>query len=129
MTADILRRLLAALAVTASLTATAPVRAAEAEDADHAAATEEDYYYQATPSAGKPVRLSQVKAAARAEQRMARLDAMRWYGFSGSRPTATAMAFTTMYSPAWQQPGGRPFAWYHASRPLWIYGGGYAIYR
>ena len=31
------------------------------------------------------------------------------------------MPFTSMYSPAWQQPGGRPFAWYTSSRPIFIY--------
>ncbi len=65
--------------------------------------------------------LAQQKAAARAEQRMGRLAAMRWYGFSGSRPTASGLPWTTMYSPAWQQPGGRPFAWYTSYRPTVIY--------
>ena len=65
--------------------------------------------------------VAQQKAMERGAQRMARLEAMRWYGFSNSRPTATAMPFTTMYSPAWQQPGGRPFAWYSSSRPIVIY--------
>jgi hypothetical protein len=61
------------------------------------------------------------KSMARSHQRMARLEAMRWYGFSGARPTASGMPFTTMYSPAWQQPGGRPFAWHTSSRPVTIY--------
>jgi hypothetical protein len=58
---------------------------------------------------------------ARGQQRMARLEAMRWYGFQGTRPTASGMPYTTMYSHAWQQPGGRPFAWYSSSRPITVY--------
>jgi hypothetical protein len=65
--------------------------------------------------------VAQQKAMERGAQRMARLEASRWYGFSNSRPTASGMPFTTMYSPAWAQPGGRPFAWYTSSRPIVIY--------
>lgn len=65
--------------------------------------------------------IAQQKAMERGAQRMARLEASRWYGFSNSRPTASGMPFTTMYSPAWQQPGGRPFAWCNSSRPIVIY--------
>lgn len=65
--------------------------------------------------------VAQQKAMERGAQRMARLEASRWYGFSNSRPTASGMPFTTMYSPAWQQPGGRPFVWYSSSRPIVIY--------
>ena len=43
--------------------------------------------------------LAQQKASLRGAQRMARLDAMRWYGFSNSRPTASAMPWTTHVQP------------------------------
>src|ERR1700752_330430 len=53
----------------------------------------------------------QQKAQVRAAQRTARIASMNWYGMSNSRPTAASPPFTSMYSPVWQQPGGRPFAW------------------
>lgn len=82
----------------------------------------EDYsYYRPVHEKTPTPTIAQQKAAARAEQRMARLAAMRWYGFSGGRPTASGLPWTTMYSPAWQQPGGRPFAWYMSYRPTVIY--------
>jgi hypothetical protein len=85
-----------------------------------AASAEESWYRAAAPSADK-MTVAREKSMARSHQRMARLEAMRWYGFSGARPTASGMPFTTMYSPAWQQPGGRPFAWHTSSRPVTIY--------
>ncbi|MCA9236575.1 MAG: hypothetical protein KDA44_13960 [Planctomycetales bacterium] len=87
-----------------------------------AAAADDSYYYSAPPQRAAPPNIAQQKAQARGEQRMQRLAAMRAYGMSGSRPTASAMAFTTMYAPAWQMPGGRPFAWWQASnRGMIIY--------
>ncbi len=85
------------------------------------AAAESESWYRSLPPRAEKMTISKEKAIARGQQRMARLDAMRWYGFSNSRPTAAAMPYTTMYSPAWQQPGGRPFAWYTSSRPVIIY--------
>jgi len=83
----------------------------------------DDYgYYRPVREKNATPTLAQQKAIARAQQRTERLESMRWYGFSGSRPTASGLPWTTMYSPAWQQPGGRPFAWYYASaRPTVIY--------
>jgi hypothetical protein len=81
--------------------------------------TEESTYQPPAPPTA-PLSLAREKAVQRGEQRMARLAAMKWYGFSNSRPTAAAAPFTTMYSPAWQMPGGRPFAWYTSSRPIVI---------
>lgn len=89
----------------------------------------ENWYYRAPPAKVNPPTIAQQKSAVRAQQRMARLEAMRWYGFSASRPQATAMAFTSMYSPAWQMPGGRPFAWYSGSRPVVIFNHSESFYR
>jgi hypothetical protein len=87
--------------------------------ADEQVLTEESTYQPPAPPI-EPLSLAREKAVQRGEQRMARLAAMKWYGFSNSRPTATTAPFTTMYSPAWQMPGGRPFAWYTSSRPIVI---------
>ena len=65
------------------------------------------------------------KAKQRAAQRMARLDSLRWYGMSNSRPTAASTPYTSMYSPAWQMPGGRPFAWFHTRPTLLLVPGAY----
>ncbi|HYO23637.1 MAG TPA: hypothetical protein VEQ85_01680 [Lacipirellulaceae bacterium] len=78
------------------------------------------WYYRPAPERDHEPTVAQQKAMARGAQRMARLEALRWYGFSNSRPTASAMAWTTMYSPAWQTPGGRPFAWHVSQRPTVI---------
>ena len=88
-------------------------RACAADDQPRSEADVDDqswYYTQGSPAKVKPIK--QQKAEARAAARMARLDSSRWYGFQHARPTATGIPFTTMYSPAWQMPGGRPFAWY-----------------
>jgi hypothetical protein len=63
------------------------------------------------------------RAFARANQRNARLASLAWYGMFNGRPMAAPTPFTSMYSPTWQQPGGRPFAWYTSNTPT------YVIYR
>lgn len=85
-----------------------------------APASEESWYRSPAPRAEKQS-LAREKAISRGSARMARLEAMRWYGFSNSRPTAATMPFTTSYGSSWQYPGGRPFAWYANSRPVVIY--------
>jgi hypothetical protein len=102
-----------------------PAAAAPAQEfgetaGDSSQSSLDDSLYREPASRAPAPTLARQKAIARGEQRMARLEALRWYGFSNSRPTASAMPFTTMYSPAWQQPGGRPFAWYTSSRPILI---------
>jgi hypothetical protein len=92
-------------------------------------AADEAWSYRNPPQREAKPTLAQERAIVRGQQRAARLEAMRWYGFSGSRPTASGIPFTTMYSPAWQQPGGRPFAWYTSSRPIIIYTPDHAVYR
>ncbi len=90
---------------------------------------ETDWYYRPAPERAAQPSFAQQKAMRRGEERTQRLEAMRWYGFSNSRPTASAMPFTSMYSPAWQRPGGRPFAWYMSSRPIVVYSRPYVLYR
>jgi hypothetical protein len=75
-------------------------------------------WYRSPTVKEEKITIAREKSMARGQARMARLDAMRWYGYSNSRPTAATMPFTTMYSPAWQMPGGRPFAWYTTARPV-----------
>ena len=62
----------------------------------------------------------QQKAMVRADQRMSRMASMQWYGMSNSRPQASGTPFSTRYSPLWEMPGGRPYAWYPNSRPGYV---------
>lgn len=111
----------------ASVLASAAIAQDVAQPAEPAPLGEEGTYYRPVTERTPPVRLSVQKAQARGAQRMARLDAMRWYGFSNSRPTAAAIPWTTMYSPAWQTPGGRPFAWYQTKRPVVVINHAYPV--
>jgi len=120
--------LLAALAMTVATAAQAQEPATPAPQAP-AGAPGETWYYRSSPEREQTFTVAQQKAMARGSQRMARLESMRWYGMSGSRPTATPMPWSTMYSPAWQMPGGRPFAWYLTHRPVVIINSPTPLYR
>ncbi len=105
-----------ALALVCAQTAQSQEVAAESKPA--ADASENDWYYGPTGAQPEQKTLGRQKAELRAKQRLSRLSTMRWYGFSGSRPTAAALPFTTAYSPHWTRPGGRPFGWYISQRPV-----------
>lgn len=81
-------------------------------------AAEKDWYYGPTGTQPEVKTLGRQRAEMRARQRLTRMESMRWYGFSASRPTAAGIPFTTEYSPKWTRPGGRPFAWYTSQRPV-----------
>jgi hypothetical protein len=89
----------------------------------------DSWYYRSSPERETTLTIAQQKAVQRAAQRMARLDAMRWYGFSNSRPTASSIPWTTMYAPAWQTPGGRPFGWHVSHRPIVVIAPPISVYR
>jgi hypothetical protein len=114
------RSVLLTLAMLAASTAAAQQLEEAAPQDPAVPAAGESWSYSRATERDAELSISKQKAMTRGAQRMARLDAMRWYGFSGSRPTATAMPYTTMYSPAWQMPGGRPYAWYISRRPVVI---------
>lgn len=100
--------------------------AAQAQEADRPAVAspeapntaEKEWYYGPSKHQPETKSLRHQKAELRARHRIARIESMRWYGFSASRPTAAGIPFTTMYSPAWTRPGNRPFAWYTSQRPV-----------
>jgi hypothetical protein len=52
-------------------------------------------------------RNAEQKAAARRN----RIAAMRWFGYSASRPTASPSPFTGRYSPTWVGNGMHPYKW------------------
>ncbi|MEM8864309.1 MAG: hypothetical protein AAGF31_02040 [Planctomycetota bacterium] len=68
-----------------------------------------------------PLQIIQQKAQRRAMARIRRIETMNAYGMSNSRPTANAAPLTGMYSPAWQMPGGRPYAWFTNRAPQYIF--------
>jgi hypothetical protein len=70
------------------------------------------------------------KAEIQADQRLARLAAMKWHGFSNSRPVASPMPFTGQYSPAWVGNGWERYDWVGGSTaPSTLYVEGYTIAR
>jgi hypothetical protein len=64
-----------------------------------------------------PAQAVRRKAEARTAQRMQRLAAMKWYGFSNSRPQASISPFTSVYSPAWIGNGYHRYDWVGGSYP------------
>jgi hypothetical protein len=101
------------------LTAGATLRAQDLGRDNSPADGERDqtWYRQPTTYQSDTRAIIQQKAQVRAAQRDARLASLSWYGMSNSRPTAAPTPFTSLYSPVWQQPGGRPFAWNTACWP------------
>jgi hypothetical protein len=80
----------------------------------------ESWYYQQPNYQPNPRAIIHQKALARSSQRDARLASLNWYGMYNARPTAAPTPFTTLYSPVWQVPGGRPFAWYPTWRTVYV---------
>ena len=57
------------------------------------------------------------KAELKADQRLARLAAQKWYGYSNSRPEASPIPFMGQYSPAWVGNGWNRYDWYDVGGP------------
>lgn len=51
------------------------------------------------------------KAERKAQERRDRMAAMKWYGYSASRPQASPTPFMGSYSPRWVGNSGNPFGW------------------
>lgn len=116
---------LSAFALLVGLHSNVSIQTASAERAvtpDEAAAEGSSEWYYGTKEETKSI--ARQKAELRAQQRMDRLASQKWYGFQPGRPTASGMPFTTMYSPAWSRPGGRPFSWY-TGYPTVVHNHGY----
>ena len=62
-----------------------------------------------------PAQAVRRKAELRAGQRMGRLAAMKWFGFSNSRPQASPVPMMGGYSPAWIGNGDDRYDWVGAS--------------
>lgn len=62
-----------------------------------------------------PAQAVRRKAELRAGQRMGRIAAMKWFGFSNSRPQASPIPMMGGYSPAWIGNGDDRYDWVGAS--------------
>ena len=54
----------------------------------------------------------------KAAQRRYRLAAMRWYGFSNSRPQASPLPQMGVYSPVWSSSHQDPYRWVGGGAPV-----------
>jgi hypothetical protein len=69
-------------------------------------------YLQAMRRYDDPQQAVRRNAEQRAAERRARIAAMKWYGFSNSRPQASPTPFMGTYSPVWSGNSWAPYHWY-----------------
>ncbi len=119
----VLNWIMLAVIVGACLAAPAPILGQEQEliPSEEMAQERDESWYREQPAYKLDTRAIIVqKAQVRAAQRQERMASLAWYGMSNSRPTGAPTPFTSRYSPAWEMPGGRPFAWYPYARPGYV---------
>lgn len=91
------------------------------------------WYYGSTSPVTTPTvetrSIAQQKAQLRAEQRMARLEALRRHGLTPNRPPAVAMPFTSVHTLSWMRSGRSPFIYYRSDRPRVYYSYPRVVYR
>ena len=88
-------------------------------------ATPEMWFYdQAMRQYKDPKMAVRAKAEFQAQQRLRRLELMKWFGFSNSRPTASSDPYNGDYSPHWcANPGYYPSRWNGVGRTsIYYYG-------
>jgi hypothetical protein len=110
--------LIVGVSISACSTAVAQQRGRQAKF--EAVEVEDSLYYQQPTQRPDARAIIQQKAQMRAAQRNSRMASLSWYGMSNGRPTAAPTPFTSLYSPVWQMPGGRPYAWYPSMWPSYI---------
>jgi hypothetical protein len=70
------------------------------------------FYEQAMRQYKDPKVAVRAKAEYRAEQRQRRIESMKWFGFSNSRPRAIGDPYSSDYAPGWvSNPGYYPARW------------------
>jgi hypothetical protein len=82
-------------------------------------ATPEMWFYdQALRQYKDPQMAVRAQADLRVQQRQRRLESMKWFGLSNSRPRASSDPFHTDYSPGWvSNPGYYPSRWNGVIQP------------
>ncbi len=117
----ITQKLIAGTFVIAMAFAASPLLAQQGAidaNASDAQKRQADWEYQQSVGIKTPQQIIREKAQVRAAQRMTRMAALEWYGYSVARPRTSATPFTAMYGGQWQGDVlGRPNAW-HASQPV-----------
>jgi len=74
--------------------------------------TPEMYFYlHEQRRAEDPQMVVRRNAAQKAAARRNRIAAMRWFGYSASRPQASPSPFTSRYSPTWTGNSTHPYKW------------------
>ena len=111
----------ACLVIVSAVSVSAPAQ--QSQPGQQVAETEEAltpemwFYKQQLERYDDPKTVVRRNAEFQLQQRLARMEALKWYGFSNARPVASPTPFTSMYSPAWQSNWHRPYAWYTSGRP------------
>ena len=83
-----------------------PARATPVPQTDNA-----DFYRQRVRRYDEGAMAVRRKAQYRAQQRMLRISALKWFGLSNSRPSASSTPWSGLYSAAWVSNSRRPQAW------------------
>ena len=84
----------------------APVKTSEVQ------ATPEMWFYEQQMNRyNNPQEMVRQNAAFEAAQRKQRLAALKWYGFSNSRPMVNPTPFGASYAPTWTNATIRPWSW------------------
>jgi hypothetical protein len=89
-------------------------------------ATPEMWFYEQSMRQYKDPKMAvRAKAEFQAQERMRRIESMKWFGFSNSRPRASSDPFHGDYSPMWtSNPGYYPSRW-NGVGPTAVYYRGY----
>lgn len=64
------------------------------------------FYEQEMRRYADPKAMVRARAEMRADARQARIESMKWFGYSNARPQANPTPFTGTYSPVWSGNGG-----------------------
>jgi len=75
------------------------------------------YYSQETRRHDDPKQAVRRKAEFVAQQRTLRIESMKWFGMSNSRPYASTTPFMDEYSPSWIGNGYHPYQWVGVGSP------------
>ncbi len=121
---------LLSIALAAPLAAQQPTTTGNAEESlGEVTPTAEMWFYeQEWRRHDDPRQAVRRKAEFKAAQRLRRLTALRWFGYSNSRPIANSVPLYGQYSPAWIGNGYEPYQWlgaysgaafYQARRPAY----------
>jgi hypothetical protein len=75
------------------------------------------YYSQETRRHDDPRQAVRRKAEFVAQQRTLRIESMKWFGMSNSRPLASTTPFMDEYSPSWIGNSSHPYQWVGVGSP------------